>query len=118
MIPLKKCGDSDLPRWVERLRGQIKERERAKEGLRDDKNVRSEEGEGELSSVAEEETVGALPGGDGGHTQEDEGSLADAESTTDTLVYEGGKCQKYVKKHKRKRKVPKWLDQYVGDSEE
>ena len=21
---LKKCGDSDLPRWVERLRGQIK----------------------------------------------------------------------------------------------
>ena len=28
---IKKCGDSDLPRWVERLRGQIKEREGAKE---------------------------------------------------------------------------------------
>ena len=24
---INKCGDSDLPRWVERLRGQIKERE-------------------------------------------------------------------------------------------
>ena len=31
---IKKCGDSDFPRWVERLRGQIKEREGAKEGLR------------------------------------------------------------------------------------
>ena len=49
---------------------QIKEREGSKEGLRDDKNVVSGEGEGRLSSVAEEETVGALPGGDGGHTQE------------------------------------------------
>ena len=34
---IKKCGDSDFPRWVERLRGQIKEREGAKEGLREDK---------------------------------------------------------------------------------
>ena len=33
---LKKCGDRDLPRCVERLRGQIKEREGAKEGLRED----------------------------------------------------------------------------------
>ena len=38
---IKKCGDSDLSRWVERLRGQIKVREGAKEGLRDDKNVGS-----------------------------------------------------------------------------
>ena len=60
---IKKFGDSDLPRWVEKLRGQIKEREGAKEGLRDDKNVGSGEGEGELSRVAEEETAGALPGG-------------------------------------------------------
>ena len=34
---IKKCGDSDLPRWVESLRGQIKGREGGKEGLRDDK---------------------------------------------------------------------------------
>ena len=32
---IKKCGDSDFPRSVERLRGQIKEREGAKEGLRE-----------------------------------------------------------------------------------
>ena len=53
-----------------------------------------------------------IPGGDGGHTQED-----DAKSTSDTLACEGGIGQKYVKKQKRKRKVPKWLDQYVWDSE-
>ena len=34
---LKKCGDSDLPMWVERLRGQIKEREGAKGGSSEDK---------------------------------------------------------------------------------
>ena len=34
-------------------------------------------------------SVDDIPGGDGGHSQEDEGSLADAESTTDTLAYEG-----------------------------
>ena len=56
----------------------------------------SGEGKGDLSSDAEEETVEVIPGGDCGHTQEDEGSLADAESTSDTLVYEIG--QKYVKK--------------------
>ena len=38
-------------------------------------------------------------------------------SSSDTLAY-GGIGQKYVKKQKRKRKVPKWLDQYVWDSEE
>ena len=110
---IKKCEDSDFPRWVERLRGQIKERDGAKEGLREDKNVGSGEGEGELSSVAGEEIVDEIPGSDGGHSQEDEGSLADAESTLDTLAYEGGIGQKYVKKQKPKRKVPKWLDQYV-----
>ena len=114
---IKKCGDGDFPRWVERLRGQIKEREGAKEGLREDKNVGSGEVEGELSSVAGEEIVDEIPGGDGGHSQEDEGSLADAESTSDTLAYEGGIGQKYVKKQKRKRKVPKWLDHYVGSGE-
>ena len=36
---LKKYGDSDLPMWVERLRGQIKEREGAKGCLREDTNV-------------------------------------------------------------------------------
>ena len=77
----------DFPRWVERLIGQIKEREGAKEGTMEDKNVGS--GEGELSSVAEEDTVETIPGGDNGHSQEDEGSLADAESTSDTLAYEG-----------------------------
>ena len=46
---IKKCGDSDLPRCVERLRGHIKEKEGAKEGLREDKNVGS--GEGESSVV-------------------------------------------------------------------
>ena len=45
---INKCGDSDFPTWVERLRGQIKEREGAKEGLREDKNVGGGEGEGEL----------------------------------------------------------------------
>ena len=58
-----------------------------------------------------------IPGGDGGHSQEDEGSLADAESTSDTLAYEGGIGQKCVKKNNNKRNVPKWLDQYVCDSE-
>ena len=55
--------------------------------------VGSGEVEGELSSVAGEEIVDEIPGGDGGHSQEDEGSLADAESTSDTLAY----GQKYVK---------------------
>ena len=73
---------------MDRLRGQIKEREGAKEGLREDKNVGSGEVEGELSSVAGEEIVDEIPGGDGGHSQEDEGSLADAESTSDTLANE------------------------------
>ena len=58
-------------------------------------------------------TVDEIPGGDGGHSQEDEGSLADAGSTSDSLAY----GQKYVKKQKRKRKVPKWLDHYVGSGE-
>ena len=58
---VKKCGDSVLPKWVEKLRGQIEEREGAKEGLRDDKNVESGEGEGELSSVAGEEIVEVIP---------------------------------------------------------
>ena len=75
---------------MERLRGHIKEREGAKESLRGDKNIRSGEGEGEFSSVAEEEAVRVFPGGDGRHTQEEEGSLADAESTSDTLSYKGG----------------------------
>ena len=44
-------------------------------------------------------------------------SLADAELTSDTLVYEGGIGQIYVKQKKRKSKVPKWLDKYVCDSE-
>ena len=78
---IKKCWDSDLPRWVDRLRGQITERGEAKEGSREDKNVGNGEGDGELSSVAGEEIVDEVPGGDGGHSQEDEGSLADAEST-------------------------------------
>ena len=83
-----------------------------------EKNVGNGEGEGELSSAAGEEIVAEIPGGDGGHSPEDEGSLADAESSSDTLAYEGGIGQKYVKKQKRKRKVPKWMDQYVWDSEE
>ena len=45
---IKKCGDSYLPRWVERLRGHIKERDGAKEGLREDKHVGSGEGEGDI----------------------------------------------------------------------
>ena len=111
MIPKKKCRDSDLPRWVERLRGQIKEREGAKEGSREDTNVGIGEGEGELSSFTGEEIVDEIPGGDGGHSQEDEERLADADSTSDTLAYEGGIGQTYVlkKRQKRKRKVPKWL---------
>ena len=56
--------------------------------MRKDKNVGSGEGESELSSDAGEDIVELIPGGDGGHTQEDEGSLADAESTSDTLAYE------------------------------
>ena len=96
-----------------RLRGQIKEREGAKEGSKEDKNIGSGEGEGELRSVAGEEVVEVIPGGDGGLSQKDEGSLADAESTSDNLAY-GQKC---VKKKKRERKVLKWLDQYVCDSE-
>ena len=83
-----------------------------------DHYVGSGEVEGELSSVVGEEIVDEIPGGDGGHSQEDEGSLADAESTSDTLAYAGGIGKKYVKKQKRKRKVPKWLDHYVWDSEE
>ena len=106
---IKKCGDSDFPRWVERLRGQIKEREGAKEGLREDKNVGSGEVEGELSSVAGEEIVDEIPGGDGGHSQEDEGSLADAESTSDTLAYEGGIGQKYVKKTETEKEGTKMV---------
>ena len=84
---IKKCGDSDFPRWVERLRGQIKEREGAKKDSREDKNVGSGEGEGELRSVVGEEIVDEIPGGDGGHSQEDEGSLADAKSTSDTFRF-------------------------------
>ena len=83
--------------------------------------LRSGEVEGELSSVAGEEIADEIPGGDGGHSQEDEGSLADAESTSDTLAYEGGHWSKIClkkQKQKRKRKVPKWLDHYVWDSEE
>ena len=58
---IHKCGDRDLPRWVERLKGQIKEKEGVKGVLREDKNVGSGEVEGERSSVAEEETVEAIP---------------------------------------------------------
>ena len=65
--------------------------------MREDKNVGSGEVEGKLSSVAGEEIVDEIPGGDGGHSQEDEGSLADAESTSDTLAYEGGIGQKHEK---------------------
>ena len=72
---IKKCVDSDLPRWVERLRGQVKERDGAKEGSREDTKVGSRERVGELSSVAGEEIVDEIPGGDGGHSQEDEESL-------------------------------------------
>ena len=52
--------------------------------------------EGELSSAAGEEIVDEIPGGDGGHSPEDERNLADAESSSDTLAYEGGIGQKYV----------------------
>ena len=47
---LKKCGDSDLLRWVERLRGQIKEREGTKGGLMEDKKM-SGVGKERMSSV-------------------------------------------------------------------
>ena len=36
----------------------------------------------QLSSITGEETVEVIPRGDGGHSQDDEGSLADAESTS------------------------------------
>ena len=39
------------------------------------------------SCDAEAETVEVIPGGDCGHIQEDAGSLADEESTSDTLAY-------------------------------
>ena len=60
---IMKCGDSDLPRWVERLRGQIKERE--------PKKVRErikmlEVGKERLSSVV---LLGKRS--QGGHSQED-----------------------------------------------
>ena len=58
---IKKCGDSDLPRWVERLRGQIKDNQGAKESSRDDTNIENGEGEGQLSSVYGEETVEVIP---------------------------------------------------------
>ena len=37
-----------------------------------------------------------IPGGESGHSQDDEESLADAVSTLDTLSYEAGICQNYV----------------------
>ena len=46
---------------MERLRGQIKERNGAKEGSREDKNVGSGGGKGELSSVAGEQIVEVIP---------------------------------------------------------
>ena len=55
----------------------------------------------ERVSVAGEEIVDEIPGGDGGHSQEDEGSLADTESTSDTLAYERGIGQKYVLKSRK-----------------
>ena len=63
-----------------------------------------EVGKERVSSVVllREEIVEESPGGDGGHSQEDEGSLADAESTSDTLAYEGGIGQKYVKSRRGK----------------
>ena len=110
---LKKWGDSNLPRWVERLRAQIKKREGAKEGSREDKNG-SGEGEGEISSVAGEETEEVNPGGDGGHSQEDEGSLADAESTSETLAYEVGIGQQFVLKKNNNKKEEKESTKMVG----
>ena len=86
----------------------------AKEGSRENKNVGSGEGESELCGVAGAKIVEEIPVTNGGHSQEDEGSLADAESTSDTLAYEGAIGQKYVKKQNRKKKVPKWLDQCLG----
>ena len=100
------------------MRGQLKEREGAKEGLREDKHVGSGEVEGELSSVAGKEIVDEIPGGDGGHSKEDEGSLADAEPTSDTLAYEGEIGQKYVKSRNRKGRYQNgWIIMF-WDSEE
>ena len=59
-------------------------------------NVGSGEGEGELSSDAEEYTVEVTPGGDCVHTPDDEGSLADVESASDNLAYKGGIGQIYL----------------------
>ena len=58
-------------------------------------------GEDELSSAPGEEIVDEIPGGDGGHSPQSKGSLADAESTSDTLAYEGGIDQKYVLKNRK-----------------
>ena len=76
--------------------------------MREDTNVGSGEGEGELSSVAGEEIVDEIPGGDGGH------SLADAKSTTDTLAYEGGIGPKYVflNRNGKGRYQNGWLNMY------
>ena len=74
-----------------------------------DHYVGSGEVEGELSSVAGEEIVDEIPGSGGGHSQEDEGSLADAESTSDTLAYAGGIGQKYVKKSETEREGTKMV---------
>ena len=60
------------------------------------------EGECELSSNAEE-TVKLMPGFDGGHTQVDEGSLA--ESTPDTLTYWELVKNMYKKEEEEKESV-------------
>ena len=54
--------------------------------MSEDNNVERVGGEKEISSVAEEETVEAIPGGNSLYSQEDEESLADAESTSDTFA--------------------------------
>ena len=77
------------------------------------KNVGSRKGEGELSSVAEEETVEVIPGSDSGHSQDDEGSLADAESTSDTLAYEGIVKNMYTKKMRKGRYQNGWINMCV-----
>ena len=46
---IKQCGDIDLPRWVERLKGQIKEREETKGGSSEYKKCRES---GRRGSVA------------------------------------------------------------------
>ena len=51
-----------------------------------------------------------IPGGDGGHSQEDEGSLVDAESTSDTLAYEGGIGKKICKKEEEEKESTKMVD--------